>query len=206
MSLKKYFLKRKHSKKGFTMVEMIASICVLAIISTISVQVIFAVQNTVRHTGEITANQYSTTQIEKFIRNEFQIATGLDITTSKPATSPTKTKDDEIFYYDSANNKVCFQKIKSDGGSYEDYLVLEDVNSVAITIVPLKNEADSPLKLTYAIDTKDYKYEGGIVMGNTKFHTDIPSLPSSGTNFEWEKNSLTNDYCITFHSESKQWS
>lgn len=205
MSLKKYFLKRKNSKKGFTLVEMIASICVLAIISTISVQVIFAVQNTVRHTGEITANQYSTTQIEKFIRNEFQIATGVDITTTVPGGSSTK-EDDEIFYFDSVNNRVCFQKVKADGGAYENYLILESVNWVEITIKPVKNEAKSPSMLTYTIDTKDYKYEGGIVMDNIKYE-DLPS--TSGITVKWDKDGsigTSNDTKIKFHSESRQWS
>lgn len=203
MSVKDYFKKRKNSKKGFTLVEMVVSVCVLAIVSTVTVQVLFSVQDVFRHTSNITVNQYTTTQLEKFIRNELQIASTVELVSGTPSTA--LYENDEIFYYKEDEKKLYFKKATADGGAYEDYLVLDSVNSVEFTIKPLKDETDVALKFEYTIDTEDYQYSGGIVMGNTKYGTDFMascvSLGSDGVTVTWEESSPDNSKVLTFHSE-----
>lgn len=207
MSVKDYFKKRKNSKKGFTLVEMVASVCVLAIVSTVTVQVLFSVQDIFRHTSDITVNQYTTTQLEKFIRNELQIASTVELVSGAPSTAT--YENDEIFYYNKDEKKLYFKKATTDGASYSDiasnYLVLDSVNSVKFTIKPLKDEADAPLKFEYTIDTEDYQYSGGIVMGNTKYGTDFmascETLGPDGVTVTWKEGSSDNSKVLTFHSE-----
>lgn len=208
MSIKEYFKKQKNSKKGFTMVEMVASICVLAIVSTVTVQALFVVRDTFRHTSEITANQYSTTQIEKFIRNELQVGSHIDVD-SIPSTAyeTNGVLLDEIMYYDESEEKLYFKKSEGNGQPYNDYLVLDSVNSVKFTVKPLKAEEDSKLKFEYVIDTEDYQYSGGIVMGNTAFKIgggdDFPRGMGASDEVivEWTESSPDNSKALIFHSE-----
>lgn len=204
MGFKDYFKKRSRSKKGFTLVEMVVTVAILAIVSTVTVQALFAVSDTFRNSSKITVNQYTTTQMEKFIRNEFQVAKGVDVTSSVPA--GTTLKYDEYMMYDATNKKVVFKKVTADGGAYEDYLSLDGVKTVNISILPMAggsggSTAGDKYKFTYVIDTEEYQYSGGVVMGNTEYGTDMVSNPD-GKSIVWEDGSADNSLYITFHSET----
>ncbi len=210
MGFKDYFRKRGKSKKGFTLVEMVVTVAILAIVSTVTVQALFAVRDTFRNSSKITTNQYTTTQMERFIRNEFQVASKVDITGTLPTSGTTK-KYDEYMMYDATNKKVVFKKVTTDGGAYEDYLSLDGVKTVNISIFPMAKvtgtpEGDDRYKLTYDIDTEEYQYKGGIVMGNVTYG-DAEGIAANLTNKDgktitWKDGSSDNGLYITFHSET----
>lgn len=210
-----FFKRRKNSKKGFTVVEMVATVCVISIISAVTVQIVFSVQSTVRNSGEITTNQYKTTQVEKFIRNEFQVSTAVNWVDSGVPTGGTGTReDDEIMYYDSTAKTVVFKKTTADDGTYEDYLKVESVDSVTIKIYPMNaTNPESPYKLVYEIDAGAYQYKGGVVLSNTKANDTDPdtgcffSRSTNSIELEWGFNDdgserADNNKVITFHSET----
>ncbi|MDE7390754.1 MAG: prepilin-type N-terminal cleavage/methylation domain-containing protein [Lachnospiraceae bacterium] len=216
MMFKKYFSK-KNSKKGFTLVEVIAAVAVLSIISGATISIFLAVQKSVSHTSEITVDQYNTTQVERFIRNEFQVASGVTIDTTVPVSGD---KDDMICYYDAGQKRVCFSRVMVDGGNYEDYLTIDSVESVQIKFNKLDistnpDAGSKPYRMTYVIDTLDYQYSGGIVLGNTcpddgaSFDNMAGGLPDTGATINWgDDNSSgtpvpysTNSTVIKFHSE-----
>lgn len=201
MGFKDYFRKRGKSKKGFTLVEMVVTVAILAIVSTVTVQALFAVSDTFRNSSKITTNQYTTTQMERFIRNEFQVANNVDITGTLPTSGD---KYDEYMMYDATNKKVVFKKVTTDGGgAYEDYLSLDGVKTVNISILPMDvgTGGSDRYKLTYEIDTEEYQYKGGIVMGNVTSGEDMASYPG-GKTIVWEDGSSDNGTYITFHSET----
>lgn len=209
MNIKKYFSNKSKSKKGFTLIEMIVTVAVLAIVSTATVQILFAVQDISRNTGTTTAEQYATGQVEKFIRNEFQVASNLGIYTGTPTSV---NKNDEYVCFNATDKTVEFKKVLSDGGNYETYLTIDSVKRVTIDIKPLDTtNPDSPFKLVYTIDAENYTYSGGIVIGNTRSGDKIagPTASYDQKTITWgfEDDGTTpcgdNNACITFHSETK---
>ena len=80
MKLKDFFRRYKgKDKKGVTLVELIAVVAILAITSTASVSVFLAVRTSVYNTSKVTTDQFNVIQTEKYIRNEFQVASNIDI-------------------------------------------------------------------------------------------------------------------------------
>lgn len=213
---KEYFRKGKSSKKGFTLVEMIATIAVMAILSTATVSVLFAVQSTTRHAADITAEQYTTTQIERFLRNEFQVAANVDVANfdgSAPS-GATDAENREVMYYDADTNSVKFirmNKAEADALVYTEVLSIDSVKQVNISIVPVSVSATDkdPYKLIYSIETEDYTYSGGIVLGNTFIGKD-DSMSLWGPDpakLVWTSDAAVlnnNSLCVTFISVVKR--
>ncbi|MBQ3692200.1 MAG: type II secretion system protein [Clostridia bacterium] len=230
MNMKDYFKKyTKNSKKGFTMVELITVIVILSIVSTATVSIFLSVQTTVRDTSTLTTQQYTTTQTEKFIRNEFQTATQVDIHDFEggKASDFTPKANDEIFYFDSQHKQLVFKQYTSPTTA-NNKLVIDQVQDVVINICPLDATASGtdttnmPFKMIYKIKTDSYTYSGGIVMGNchvsdsNTFGSAFPIYgysaelhwfmdPKGATNEKmYNPDGNDNDHCITFHSIDSQ--
>lgn len=195
MNFKDFFKRYKgREKKGFTVVEMIAVVAILAIASTATISVFLAVRNTVVDTGDITAEQFNVSQIEKFIRNELQVASNVDIynkasTGNLPQypTSHTLAEGDECIVYDAANKYVYFFRV-DDTGAWKERLKLTSVEKVHMVICPVNYKAaqdyqaevdagntaavntteGTKLKMFYEIDAGAFTYTGGMVLNNTK--------------------------------------
>lgn len=214
MNLKDFFKKYKQqSKKGFTLIELIAVVCILAITSTAIVSVFLMVRNTVSDTGEITADQYTSGQMEKFIRNEFQVASKVDVydvdTGFVPSSPFSAVKNDEWMVYDASVKSVYFKKTIDDAGTIRTLLTIDNVENVHIQIYPLDSTVADPtgskLKMVYTIESESFTYSGGIVIGNTSVNED-GNLDNWGTNqvdLTWDASNSAgqNDYLIAFHSE-----
>lgn len=213
MNLRDFFKKYKtQSKKGFTLVEMIATICVISITSTAILSVFLMVRDTIESTGDITSNQHSSGQVERFIRNEFQVASGVDAYVADSSFNPTGctlAKDDEWMVYDSGAKCVYFKKVVDDAGTIQTLLTIDNVWSVHVEIKPLNQTIDpaaavgTKVKMIYTIETesKEYTYSGGIVLGNSSYNR--TDLTTGDIDLIWdEANSAgVNDILIKFHSE-----
>ena len=70
---------RKPSKKGLTLVEMIVTVAIVAIASGATLSVFLMVHDVTRDASDITVQQFYTGQTERMIRNEMQVASGVDI-------------------------------------------------------------------------------------------------------------------------------
>ena len=197
MKLKDFFKRYKSAdKKGFTLVEMIAVVAVLAITSTATISIFLAVRNTVVDTSQVTTDQFNTSQIENYIRNELQVATNVDIYEKAGASSFTPNypsgytvqDGDECMAFDPTNECVYFMKYSETEGIFKTRLRIDSVESVKISIAPLNYQAallyqaavdagtapaTNPverdrLKLFYEIRGLDFIYDGGMVLSNTK--------------------------------------
>ena len=196
MKLKDFFRRYKgKDKKGVTLVELIAVVAILAITSTASVSVFLAVRTSVYNTSKVTTDQFNVIQTEKYIRNEFQVASKIDIyprdgTSNLPAfpdASHTTKKGDECMVFDATNERVYFFIVKTDGGSYEHRLTIDSVDTVNIKIAPVNYkaakdyqdavDAGSPpatnpvkktkLKMFYEIKGETFTYSGGMLLNNS---------------------------------------
>lgn len=228
MNMKEFFKKyTKQSKKGFTMVEVIAVIIILSIISTATVSVFLSVQTTVRDTSKLTTQQYTTTQMEKFMRNELQTASSIDVREiigGLPDGVEYK-ENDEYLYYDPNTMQLIFSVCDSIG-NYKNKLIIDQVEDVTIDICPINfsstDTSNMPFKLIYKVKTTSYTYSGGIVLGNS-YVDDADTFASASHLFadlggniakvHWHKNEsdgtpgsddYTNDYSITFHAVGTQ--
>lgn len=197
MKFKDFFRRYKgRDKKGFTVIEMIAVVAILAITSTATISVFLAVRDTVRDTGQVTTDQFNISQIEKYIRNELQVASELDIydrdgTTNNPVvpTGRSLKEDDEYMVYDATNKCVHFIRMVNEGGTLKPKtrLTIDSVSYVSIKITPVNYKAiqdyqaaidaggtatdpakKKPLKLFYEIKGKSFTYSGGMILNNTK--------------------------------------
>lgn len=188
MKIKDFFKSyKKNSKKGFTLVEMIAVICILAIASTATISVFLAVQVTVRDTSEIVTDQHSTTQVERFLRNEIQVGSNVDCydvdyTSFAPDSviNGLLEQNYECILYDATTKSVVIKKIQDDKSTYttsdfKQLLTIQNVEKMTIDIYPINRGSATDiadydgkkLKLVYKIEATDYTYSGGMVIGNS---------------------------------------
>ncbi len=212
MNLKNILSKyKKHSKKGFTLVELIVVVALLSITAGATVTVFLMVHQVTRDASEITVNQYQTTQTERFIRNEFQTASNIDVAAgadfaSGGIFSSAVKEDDEYVMYDATRKTVVF--VRADSSKvFRSLMTIENVTDVSITIQPLdlNDKVGKPYKLFYKITTKQYEYSGGIVLGNTcignaKDKSMSMALTDTRT-VEWKTGSADNGTVIYFHRE-----
>lgn len=212
MRFKDFFKKYKgRDKKGFTVIEVLAVVVILSITSTATITVFLAVRNTVADTSNVTTEQFNVSQVEKFIRNELQVASKVDIYNksalgdfSEYPSSGTPVKDDECMVYDPVNDCVYFNKF--DGSNWKIRLTLTSVEEVKIHITPVNykeaqdyqaaesagtsavnNTKGTNLKLFYEINGTSFTYNGGMVLGNTKAGQD--------GNMTWYSDASKPPYC-----------
>lgn len=220
MNMKEYLKKyTKQSKKGFTMVELITVIVIMSIISTATVSIFLSVQTTVRDTSKLTTQQYTTTQMEKFIRNELQTASKIDVhdlnTYPFGPNDLTLEKDDEFMYYDGGTQQLTFM-ITNESGNANPKLIIDEVEDVTFDICPVDFEAADPdglaFKCIYKVHTTNYDYSGGIVLGNScvgdegTFESASMMFGGNVAHVHWDKDDSDGDNgkCITFHSLGTQ--
>ena len=230
MNLKDFFKRYKsNEKKGFTVIEVLAVVAILAITSTAVVSVFMAVHKSVKETGNITTEQFHSTQVERFIRNEFQVGSSVDVfdldpltfTPSFTAAGYTPVENDECMVFDQANKCVYFKKYSEATNSYNVALTLTNIEEVHLTICPYDYAAVTgtggssqsidgmKLKLVYEIVATDYTYSGGIILGNTaagergNMENYATTDPKYTAKLIWNQDStnLTNNKCVCFHSE-----
>ncbi len=223
MDLKNLFKKyAKRSKKGFTIVEMVAVVAIIAIASTATISVFIAVQQTVQDTGTITSDQFTTNQIERFIRNELQVASNVDVYDlvggypADSAGSYTPKENDEYMFFDPSTSRLFFMKA-DETDTFHGVLTIDDVEDVSIEICPIdyqksrsggSDAKNMQLKLIYNIKTSHYTYSGGMILGNTK--TGVKGNMSDYdpdtycASLEWKDGSPDNNLCVVFHSETAE--
>ncbi len=220
--LKKY---RKPSKKGFSLVELIVVVCIVSIVSAATLSVFLMVQDVTRDASKMTIEQYNTTQMERLIRNELQVASNIDITNKTtfkkvggifPSGAKVE-KDDEYMIYDEALGKITFMRA-DENLDFKAVFSITDIKEVSFTIAPLSDslaEASQkvPYKIFYTITTSKYDYNGGMMLSNTVVKgsgggaaTQDKSWSYATTLFgntqktlKWTKDSADNSYVICFH-------
>lgn len=213
MNYKDLFRKyKKPSKKGFSLVELIATVAVIAITSGATISVFLMVQKVSNDASEITANQYNVSQMERIIRNELQVAADVDV--DLLATFGTGgvheadiEKNDEYMMYDPVRSEVVFLRA-DDAGTFKTQFSIEDVNEVKLSIAPLNDvvadKSNQPFKFFYTITTSHYDYSGGFVLSNTNIGND-DSMTYAGVKtktINWKVGSPDNDYVLYFHREN----
>lgn len=229
MNLKDFFRRYKNNeKKGFTVIEVLAVVVILSITSTAIVSVFMAVHKSVRETGTITSEQFHITQVERFIRNEFQVASNIDVfdidptsfTPNLTTTSRSAEQDDECMVFNPARKCVYFKKYDADAGEFKLALTVTNVEKVNLTICPYDYNATvnggaldgKPLKLIYEIIATDYTYSGGMILGNTNVGegADLKEYelaePPYTVQILWDQDAtnIWNSKCIYFHSEKTE--
>jgi len=229
MNLKDFFRKYKsNEKKGFTVIEVLAVVVILSITSTAIVSVFMAVHKSVRETGTITSEQYHITQVERFIRNEFQVGSKVEVYDIDPTsftpdlslTGRTVLQDDECMVFNQSKKCIYFKKYDEVSSTYKLALTVTNVEKVNITICPYDYNAaisgadldNMPLKLVYEIIATDYSYSGGMILGNTNVGegqdmTEYASAtPQYTAKIVWNQDAtnVMNSKCIFFHSEKTE--
>lgn len=224
MNYKDFFKKYKNpSKKGFTIMEVIAVVMILAIVSGATLSVFVMVHQITRDAKSITINQYNTTQLESLIRHEFQAASNIDVITLDLINGTYKSKvieDDEFIYYDPTLKQVSFiradsyKSFKDGTGAYHTVFVISDVKKMTISVSPINNQASTagqPYKLFYKIETSKYDYSGGLVLNNTSESKDSSMancrtlLGTTSPSLTWYKPdddtvvNSDNGYVVYFH-------
>lgn len=170
--LEKY---KRPSKKGFTLVEMVVTVAVVAIAAGATLSVFVMVKEVSQKAAVLTKQQYYTGQTERMIRNEFQVASNVDIALAvglengKPLANEAK-KNDEYMKYDPTMGRVTFYRANKDK-EFSELFTIDEVNEVEISIAPLNDvvadKSGQNYKMFYIITTKNYEYSGGFVLSNT---------------------------------------
>lgn len=217
--IKKY---RKPSKKGFTLVELIVAVAIMAIVSGATLTVFLMVQDVSRDASNLTVDQYNTTTMERFLRNEFQTASKIDIGAYTDFRdgglfASKVNANDEFMMFDVNRHTVSFARADKDK-HWQSLLTIDDVKQASITISPIDCEATQKsgqnYKAFYKITTSHYEYSGGIVLGNCVVGDGSMKMAMSELEpytLNWGEEPLTdadgnaltaeNDLIIYFHRE-----
>ncbi len=206
--LRKY---TKPSKKGFNLVELVATIAVIAITSGATLSVFLMVHQVTNDASEITVNQFNVTQMERLIRNEVVVASDIDIAlgagfNTGGAYSADVIENDEYIMYDSVTKSVCFKRADS-SGNFKTVFVIDDVSEMQISVAPLNDvvadKDGQPYKFFYNVVTAHYEYSGGFVLNNTKIGSDesMQYAAVKTKTLNWKSGSMDNDYVFAFHRE-----
>ncbi len=168
MSFRNYFHSRGRSKKGFTLVEMVLAVGIMAIVSGATLYLVFAVQQAASDAGTITSEQYTGTQIERFLRNELQTGMGLEKKAYADLNTAAGDNDNaEYIYFDHTTQQLVFMKAETAGDAYETYFSVDSVSEVNLTFKTMEASSSAAyVKLEYEIVTELYTYSGGIIIGN----------------------------------------
>ena len=214
MNYKKLLQKyTKRSKRGLSLVELVATIAVLAITSGAVFSVYLMVQKVTWDASEITKNQYNVSQMERIIRNELQVASNIDIDLLASyqqygAHYDSIQENDEYMMYDTVRREVVFYRADS-SSSFNKVFSIGDVSDVTVSIAPLNdmaaNKEGMPYKLFYKISTRHYDYSGGFVLNNTMIGMDdsMKSAPSQTMTIRWgDTPGGDNDFVLFFHRET----
>ena len=217
MNIKSFFKKySKPSKKGMTLVELIAVITILAITSTATLSVYLMVQSVTNDASKITVDQYNTSSTERLIKNEVQVASNIDIAT----VSNFELKDDgivendEYIAFNQEKGTMSFMRADEDG-NFQKVFSISGVDKVEFSIVPVDNSAldttGQHYKLFYQIKTFHYDYSGGFILNNTTVGEDDSmklanmDVDIDPVKVEWVMNGgdeYDNDKAICFHRET----
>ena len=207
--LRKY---TKQSKRGLSLVELVATIAILAISSGAVFSVYLMVQQITRDASEITINQYNITQMERLIRNELQVASNIDVDLltnyQRYGTHfDDIVENDEYMMYDSVRREVVFMRADS-SGTFNRVFTVSDVSDVSLSVTPLNdiaaNKNEMPYKLFYKITTQHYVYSGGFMLNNTSIGSDdsMKSVGSTSRTLEWSEVPTTdNNFVLFYHRE-----
>lgn len=227
MICKKFFDKyKKSSKKGFTLVEIIVTVAIVAIASGATLTVFLMVHDVTDNAKDITVQQYYTGQTERMIRNELQVASAVDIRVAEllkngnPLADEAKLSDGYIDY-DQDTERLSFYRCEANG-SYTEKFTVDNVTEVQITIMPLNNaisdRSGQNYKLFYEITTSTYTYSGGFVLSNTEVqgrhdtcfrqigapadpHTIVWRSASNGGNTNTGSPDYGNTYALVYHRD-----
>lgn len=212
MNYKHIFRKyTRPSKKGFSLVELIATVAVIAITSGATLSVFLMVHKVTQDASEITVNQYNTTQMERLIRNEVVCGSNIDMALGvgyNPggAYSGDVVENDEYIMYDAVAKTVYFKRA-TDTGSFKNVFLIDDVDEVQISVAPLNDVAadktGQPYKLFYTIHTNHYDYSGGFVLNNTCIGSDdsMKYAVDKTKTLVWKEGSSDNEMVFFFHRE-----
>ena len=213
MNFKQLLRKKSRSKKGFTIVEVVATVAILAITSGAVLSVYVMVQKVTKDASTITVDQYNTTQMEWLVRNELHVASKVDFDLAS-SFNPSGVHFDEIeegdeyMMFDSVRKEVVFKRADS-SSSFNDVFSVSDVNEVTLSVAPLNDitpEKDGQnYKLFYTISTSHYDYSGGFVLSNTAVGDGESMVYAGDTTktINWgDQMPNDNDTVFYFHRES----
>lgn len=217
--LRKY---RKPSKKGFSLVELLAVVAILAITSGATITVFLMVQDVTRDASKITVNQYNTTSMERLIRNEFQTASNVDVVAEVDIVGAGAVfaseigEGDEYMKFDEDSHRVTFMRA-NESGTFETIFTISDIQDASVTITPLNNsvadKSNQPYKLFYQMTTYHYEgdnaYSGGIVLGNTVVNgandKSMKKCLVDTITLDWKSGSSDNGKVVFFHRDSSKY-
>lgn len=218
-----HFIKKyaKPSKKGFSLVELIAVIAILAITSTAVLSVYLMVGKVTQDASDITIEQFNVGQTEKFIRHELAAASNINVITLENYQAERDiVPDDEYIMFDISDDDgalvtetsgtIRFIKYDEDGNEQSLYNI-SDVQRVEFSIVPVNEQevtSGDNYKFFYNITTSHYTYSGGFVLSNTEIGSTEDESMNIGDEFiggaqniVWEAGGDYNDHVIFFHKE-----
>ncbi len=217
---------KKRSKKGFTLVEMMVTIAIIAVASGATLSVFLMVHDIQRDASEITVQQYYTGQTERMIRNELQVSSGIDI---KPADqlangqplADSAVVSDGYVKYDSGTARLTFYRCET-AGRYTEAFSVDNVSEVQISVAPLNDtvsdKSGQNYKLFYEVTTAKYTYSGGFVLSNTEVlgrgdtcfqvagsastaHTLLWRSDANGGNTNNGSPNYGNSFALTYHRD-----
>lgn len=223
MNFKGVFKKyKKHSKKGYTLVELMVVVALLTIVSGATLSVFLMVGDVTRDAGDITTDQFNVTHMEKLIRNEFQSCSNVNVVRLAEMQDGGAFFDDieagdEYMMYDANVKRVSFVRYEYNEGHTQlnanTKLTIDGVRSATISIAPLDIGAASPqgqpFKLFYSIQTEHehYTYSGGIVLSNTEYNgsndESMKRTLADSKSIQWlaAEDNDDNTYVVSFHKE-----
>lgn len=190
--IQRFAVRHSKSKKGSTLIELVATIAILGIVSSISISALHAMANIAKNGEKISVAQRtcallsdqfltyskSATQILKYTEMPdltiYNDPHNLDGFMDADASPPAGDKND-YFISSDGNGNILFQKFDSATCSLKTITSIDNVKSIVFHVKAL-SIADKRL-LEYTITTTDdYEITSGVVLNGSTNTNTIPTL------------------------------
>lgn len=174
----------KNKKKGYTLIEVIAVVCILGILSALSVTSIFAASREYTLANKISQGQRSAANAEKIIKLYAKSAIDMDFMTADlPTVNATFSQDkDFIFANDySGTKEIAVKYADPSSSTFKVMNYFGDISSIDFEVKQLSSDNEKYM-LNYTIVTNDsYTLKGGIVLNNISTQVYTSMNPKSIT-------------------------
>lgn len=178
----------KNSKKGFTVIELVIAIAILAIVSSVSVGILFNIQNNFSTSNTLSTRQYNASFTQDILSAYIKTAEDI-VFTEKTSTSnfaPTSENDAVILIEtgDNSSPAICLKKAvkTSTGYTYKKIYELDNgkngstikdaqIDKIVFNLVENVAGTNISYKLNYKISSGTYMLESGTSILNMKEYT-----------------------------------
>lgn len=156
------------NKRGFTLVELIVTVALLAVVAGVSLSVVYNINGSVNFTQQVAYRQYDTAFAERMLNNYIETADSFTIKDkNSPLINDQNTNKEQIrirMRQSDGKNIVSIEKITTSGLVYS----ILDLRGVTKATFRIAQKTDGNYVMSYELVSEELTLKGGTTALNVK--------------------------------------